>query len=53
MKQFAEVMAAVGEKEREELIGRYEAGMPKELGEMYVAANKTAIERAVRERERE
>ena len=46
-----EVMAAVREKEREEMSGRYEAGIPKELGEINVAASKTAIERAVRERE--
>ena len=43
LNQFVEVMAA-GEKER------YEAGMPKELEEVYVAASKTAIEKAVRER---
>ena len=49
--KFVEVMAAVGEKEREEMIGRYEAGMPKELEEVYVATIKTAIERAVRESE--
>ena len=50
LSQFVEVMAAVGEKEREEMPRRYEAGMPKELGEVYVAASKTAIEKAVRER---
>ena len=43
-------MAAVGEKEREEMLGRYEAGMPKELEEAHVAASRTAIEKAVRER---
>ena len=48
--RFVEVMAAVGEKERVEMLGRYQAGMPKELGEVYVAASKTAIERAVREK---
>ena len=46
-------MAAVGEKEREEILERYEAGMPKELGEVHVAASKTAIEKAVRESEME
>ena len=53
LNQFVEVMAAVGEKEREEILERYEAGMPKELGEVHVAASKTAIEKAVRESEME
>ena len=51
LNQFVEVMAAVGEKEREDMLGRHEAGMPMELGEVYVAASKTAIEKVVRERE--
>ena len=34
-------MAAVGEKEMEEMLVRYtEAEMPKELGEVYVAASR-------------
>ena len=36
LNQFVELMAAVCEKERGEMIGRYEAGMPKELGEVFV-----------------
>ena len=48
--RFVEVMAAVGEKEREEMLKRYEAEMPKELGEGYVAASRAAIEKAVREK---
>ena len=36
--RIVEVMAAVGEEEREEMFKRYEAEMPKELGEGYVAA---------------
>ena len=50
--RFVEVMAAVGENEREEMLGRCEAGMPKELEEAHVAASRTAIEKAVRERVR-
>ena len=50
--RFVEVMEAVGEGEREEMIRRYEAEMQKELGEVYVAASRTAIEKAVREREK-
>ena len=48
--RFVEVMAAVGEEEREEMFKRYEAEMPKELGEGYVAASRVAIEKAVREK---
>ena len=48
--RFLDVLAAVGEKERVEMLGRYEAEMPKELGEVYVAASRAAIEKAVRER---
>ena len=43
--RFLEVLAAVGEKERVEMLGRYEAER-----EVYVAASKAAIEKAVRER---
>ena len=49
--RFVEVMAAVGDKEREEVLGRYEAVMPKELEEVYVAATRMAIEKAMRESE--
>ena len=48
--RFVEVMAAVGEEEREEMFKRYEAEMPKELEEGYVAASRVAIEKAVREK---
>ena len=48
--RFVEVMAAVGEKEREEMLKKYEAAMPKEFGEGYVAASRAAIEKAVREK---
>ena len=44
-----EVMGAVGEDEREEMLRRYEAEMPRELGEVYVTASRAAIEKAVRE----
>ena len=47
--RFVEVMAAVGEKEREEMVKKYEAEMPRELGEVFVAASRAAIEKAVRE----
>ena len=36
-------------KEGEEMLGRYEAEMPKELEEVYVAASRTATQKAVRE----
>ena len=48
--RLVEVMAAVGEEEREEMFKRYEAEMPKELGEGYVVASRVAIEKAVREK---
>ena len=48
--RFVEVMAAAGENEREEMLKKYEAEMPKELGEGYVAASRAAIEKAVREK---
>ena len=43
----------MGEKEREEMMRRYEAGMREELGKMYTVAGKTAIEKMVGERVRE
>ena len=48
--RFVEVMAEAGENEREETLKKYEAEMPKELGEEYVAASRAAIEKAVREK---
>ena len=48
--RFVEVMAAAGENEREEMLKKYEAEMPKELGEGYVAASRAAIEKEVREK---
>ena len=48
--RFVEVMAAAGENEREEMLKKYEAEMPKELGEGNVAASRAAIEKAVREK---
>ena len=43
--RFVEVMAAVGEKEREEMFGRY----PKDCGKVYVAAREGVRKMSFRE----
>ena len=53
LNQLADVLAVMVEKERGEMMRRYEAGMPEELGQMYVVAGRTTIEKMMGERVRE